>query len=350
MSEVLKKDIHTLLHGDFPAEEIKGKRFLVTGATGLVGSLFVKTLLQGNRELGLDCIVVAVVRNPDKAKDIFADYLDDEKLSFVVCDLATDSIKTEETIDYIVHAAAVTTSKDMVTYPVDNIMISVLGTRNVLEFAREHAVKSVVYLSSMEVYGQLFVTDHKIKEDELGYVDLAAARSCYPEGKRMCECLCNAYATQYGVNVMSARLAQTFGPGILKNENRVFAQFAKSAISGTDIVLHTKGESEGNYVYTMDAICAIAILLLRGEKGQAYNVSNVESHMTIAEMGEMVATKVAGGRIKLVFDIPEDADKLGYAPTTKMHLDNSKMCALGWTPRVSLQQTYERLIAYMCEA
>lgn len=313
MSEVLKKDIHTLLHGDFPAEEIKGKRFLVTGATGLVGSLFVKTLLQGNRELGLDCTVVAVVRNPNKAKDTFADYLDDEKLSFVVCDLATDSIKTEETIDYIVHAAAVTTSKDMVTYPVDNIMISVLGTRNVLEFAREHAVKSVVYLSSMEVYGQLFVTDHKIKEDELGYVDLAAARSCYPEGKRMCECLCNAYATQYGVNVMSARLAQTFGPGILKNENRVFAQFAKSAISGTDIVLHTKGESEGNYVYTMDAICAIAILLLRGEKGQAYNVSNVESHMTIAEMGEMVATKVAGGRIKLVFDIPEDADKLGYA-------------------------------------
>ena len=313
MSEVLKKDIHTLLHGDFPAEEIKGKRFLVTGATGLVGSLFVKTLLQGNRELGLDCTVVAVVRNPDKAKDTFADYLDDEKLSFVVCDLATDSIKTEETIDYIVHAAAVTTSKDMVTYPVDNIMISVLGTRNVLEFAREHAVKSVVYLSSMEVYGQLFVTDHKIKEDELGFIDLAAARSCYPEGKRMCECLCNAYATQYGVNVMSARLAQTFGPGILKNENRVFAQFAKSAISGTDIVLHTKGESEGNYVYTMDAICAIAILLLRGEKGQAYNVSNVESHMTIAEMGEMVATKVAGGRIKLVFDIPEDADKLGYA-------------------------------------
>ena len=126
MSEVLKKDIHTLLHGDFPAEEIKGTRFLVTGATGLVGSLFVKTLLQGNRELGLDCTVVAVVRNPDKAKDTFADYLDDEKLSFVVCDLATDSIKTEETIDYIVHAAAVTTSKDMVTYPVDNIMISVL--------------------------------------------------------------------------------------------------------------------------------------------------------------------------------------------------------------------------------
>ena len=60
MSEVLKKDIHTLLHGDFPAEEIKGKRFHVTGATGLVGSLFVKTLLQGNRELGLDCTVVAV--------------------------------------------------------------------------------------------------------------------------------------------------------------------------------------------------------------------------------------------------------------------------------------------------
>lgn len=349
MSEVLKKDISDLLHGDFPVDEVKGKSFLVTGATGLVGSLFAKTILQGNRELGFGCKIVAVVRNIEKAKETFADYLDDNKLSFLICDLAKDSIKTEQPIDYIVHAAAVTTSKDMVTYPVDNIMLSVMGTRTVLEFARLNSVKAVVYLSSMEVYGQMFVSDHKIKEDELGFVDLTAARSCYPEGKRMCECLCNAYAAQYDVNVMSARLAQTFGPGILKNENRVFAQFAKSAINGTDIVLHTKGESEGNYVYTMDAVCAIVTLLLRGSKGEAYNVSNAESHMTIAEMGEMVATKVAGGKIKLVFDIPEDANKLGYAPTTKMHLDNTKMCALGWKPRVSLQETYERLIAYMCE-
>lgn len=349
MSEVLKKDISELLHSDFPVDEIKGKSFLVTGATGLVGSLFVKTILQGNRELDFGCKIVAVVRNIEKAKETFVDYLDDNKLSFLICDLAKDSIKTEQPIDYIVHAAAVTTSKDMVTYPVDNIMISVMGTRTVLEFARLNNVKAVVYLSSMEVYGQMFVSDHKIKEDELGFVDLTAARSCYPEGKRMCECLCNAYAAQYDVNVMSARLAQTFGPGILKNENRVFAQFAKSAINGTDIVLHTKGESEGNYVYTMDAVCAIVTLLLRGSKGEAYNVSNAESHMTIAEMGEMVATKVAGGKIKLVFDIPEDANKLGYAPTTKMHLDNTKMCALGWKPRVSLQETYERLIAYMCE-
>lgn len=349
MSEVLKKDISELLHGDFPVDEIKGKSFLVTGATGLVGSLFVKTILQGNRELDFGCKIVAVVRNIEKAKETFVDYLDDNKLSFLICDLAKDSIKTEQPIDYIVHAAAVTASKDMVTYPVDNIMISVMGTRTVLEFARLNNVKAVVYLSSMEVYGQMFVSDHKIKEDELGFVDLTAARSCYPEGKRMCECLCNAYAAQYDVNVMSARLAQTFGPGILKNENRVFAQFAKSAINGTDIVLHTKGESEGNYVYTMDAVCAIVTLLLRGSKGEAYNVSNAESHMTIAEMGEMVATKVAGGKIKLVFDIPEDANKLGYAPTTKMHLDNTKMCALGWKPRVSLQETYERLIAYMCE-
>lgn len=349
MSEVLRKDISELLHGDFPVEEVKGKSFLVTGATGLVGSLFVKTILQGNKELDFGCKIVAVVRNIEKAKETFADYLEDNKLSFLICDLAKDSIKTEQPIDYIVHAAAVTTSKDMVAYPVDNIMISVSGTRNVLEFARLNNVKAVVYLSSMEVYGQMFVSDHRIKEDELGYVDLTAARSCYPEGKRMCECLCNAYVAQYGLNVMSARLAQTFGPGILKNENRVFAQFAKSAINGTDIVLHTKGESEGNYVYTMDAICALVTILLRGTKGQAYNVSNAESHMTIAEMGELVASKVAGGKIKLVFDIPEDADKLGYAPTTKMHLDNTKMCALGWTPRVSLQETYERLIAYMCE-
>ena len=85
----------------------------------------------------------------------------------------------------------------------------------------------MVFISSMEVYGILNTQDHKITENQLGYVNLASVRSCYPEGKRYCECLCNAYAAQYNVNVVTARLAQTFGAGILKTENRVFAQFAK---------------------------------------------------------------------------------------------------------------------------
>ena len=163
----------------------------------------------------------------------------------------------------------------------------------------------------------------------------------------MCECLCTAYAAQYGLNVVSARLAQTFGAGILPTEGRVFAQFAKSAVNGEDIVLHTTGESEGNYVYTADAIRAILLLLTEGKSGEAYNIANEESHITIRHMAELVAEEIADNKIKTIIDIPEDSASLGYAPPVKMWLDASKMQNLGWKPNVGLIEAYRRMICWM---
>lgn len=88
----------------------------------------------------------------------------------------------------------------------------------------------MVYVSSMEVYG---IPDEKkeyITEKDLGYIELENVRSSYSEGKRICECLCNAYVAEFGLPVKSARLAQTFGAGVLQEDNRVYAQFARSAM------------------------------------------------------------------------------------------------------------------------
>jgi nucleoside-diphosphate-sugar epimerase len=215
-----------------------------------------------------------------------------------------------------------------------------------LQFAAQKNVKAFVYISSMEIYGQPSNAG-KTAEKDLGYVDIGTVRSCYPEGKRMCECLCTAYASQYGVPVVSARLAQTFGAGILPTENRVFAQFARSAIRGEDIVLHTTGESEGNYVYTADVLSAILLLLAKGKPGEAYNIANEESHITIREMAELVVREFAGEGARVVIDIPQDASALGYAPPVKMQLDASKMKALGWKAGIGLAESYRRMINWM---
>ncbi|MBQ9609875.1 MAG: NAD(P)-dependent oxidoreductase [Lachnospiraceae bacterium] len=345
-SKVLLKDFDGILNSDTDFDAFFGKTILVTGATGLIGSLFIKSVLYCSRARNLNIKIVSVIRNIEKAKEIFSDYIADD-FKFYICDLANDSLDIEENVDYIVHTAAVTTSKDMVSYPVDNIKISVNGTMNVLELAKNKNVKGMVYLSSMEVYGQMNIEDHLIKETELGYIDLSSVRSCYPEGKRMCECLCNSYAKQYDVNVVSARLAQTFGPGISKDENRVFAQFAKSFMDNTDIVLHTKGLSEGNYVYTTDAIRAILVLLVKGEKGQAYNVGNEDNHMTISQMAHLVAEDIADNKIKVIYDIPNDTASMGYAADTKMHLSSEKINSLGWKAQVKLKDMYLRLIEFM---
>lgn len=345
MKDVLEEDFDKITKRDISWDALRNSSFVITGATGLIGSLIVKYLLYANRTMNFGAKIYAVVRNVEKADKIFAEEKTDA-LTYVVADLTKEKVNCEGDCDYIVHAAAVTASKVMVSDPVGTICTSIDGTEKMLQLAVEKKAKAFIYISSMEIYGQPTVGG-KTAEKDLGYVDIENVRSCYPEGKRMCECLCTAYAAQYGVNVISARLAQTFGAGILPTENRVFAQFARSVMRGENIVLHTTGESEGNYVYTADAIAAIMTLLVKGKAGEAYNIANEDSHITIRNMAELVAREIAGEKIQVVIDIPEDSVSFGYAPPVKMWLDASKMRELGWKPEIGLVEAYKRMICWM---
>jgi nucleoside-diphosphate-sugar epimerase len=113
-----------------------------------------------------------------------------------------------------------------------------------------------------------------------------------------------------------------------------------------DIVLHTKGLSEGNYCYTADTIRGLLTILIKGDNSAAYNVSNEDTHTTIAGMAEFASKKLAEGKIKVVFDIPED-NKFGYAADTKMKLSNAKLRSLGWEPSYSLEDAYRRMMSSM---
>ncbi len=328
--------------------ELYGSSILVTGATGLVGSQIVKALLMMNRMYQADIVVYAFVRDRGKAEKLYDDFRDDA-LVYVTGDLQRD-LEIEQSIDYIVHGASPTASKFFVEHPVETLGIAIDGTRNILELARRKGCRGVVYLSSMEAFGITDPALETVKEEDLGYIDIHHVRSSYSEGKRVCELLCSCYAAEYGVPVKIARLAQTFGAGIPYEENRVFAQFAKCAINRTDIVLHTKGLSVGNYCYTRDVVAALLLLLVKGENGEAYTVANEESHITIGNMAALVAERIANNEIRVVYDIPEDALQYGYAPDVKMHLNSRKLQALGWKPEVGLEESYHRMIASMLAA
>lgn len=337
MNEILKDDLKYIKEYDLPYELLKGKTVLVTGATGLIGVSLVRSLLY----MG-DIKVLAFVRNENKAKSI---YEQNSNLEIVIGDII-NPIDIIETVDYIFHCASVTTSKIMVEQPVETLMTSIEGTKHILNLAKEKRCKSVVYVSSMEVYGAFDNLDHEVTEDDLGYIDPLKVRSNYPEAKRLCENMCIAYLQEYGIPVKIARLAQTFGAGILQNENRVFAQFARSVINNENIILHTKGLSEGNYCYTRDCMTGLLTILLKGKDGEAYNVSNPNSHTTIVDMAKMVAHKIAKGNIEVLFDIPE-TNTFGYAADTKMKLNSNKLQQLGWKPEIGLEEAYKRMIEDM---
>lgn len=334
---VLKEDLEYIANYDLPYENLKGKPVLVTGATGLIGVSLVRAL----STIG-DIKILAFVRNEEKARKIYGE---DSNVGLVIGDI-TNPICVSDKVEYIFHCASVTTSKVMIEKPVETLLTAVEGTKNILEFAKEKNVRSIVFVSSMEMYGSFEELDHDVTEKDLGYIDPLKIRSNYPESKRLCENMCIAYLAEYGIPVKIARLAQTFGAGILPGDNRVFAQFARSAINRENIILHTKGLSEGNYCYTRDCVTGLLTILLKGKDGEAYNVANPDSHTTIVDMAKMVANKIADGEIKVVFDIPE-SNTFGYAADTKMKLNSDKLQKIGWKPEIGLEEAYKRTIKWM---
>lgn len=343
----LEKDIEWIASSEMvPWNEFSQKTILVTGATGLIGSLIVNALACRNRLFCQNIKILALVRDRAKAERVFADIWD--SLDFeIVCGDVTAPLTVDASVDYIIHTASATSSSFFVTKPVETISIAIDGTKNILEFARQHHVQGFLYLSSLEVYGVPSEGHVQMNENEAGYIDSMKVRSCYSEGKRMVECLCASYASEYGVPVKVARLAQTFGAGVAYNDGRVFAQFARSAIEGADIVLKTKGETLRNYCYTADAVTALLLILANGKTGEAYNVANKETAISIADMAKLVCEKFSQGRSHVVFDIAEDATKLGYNPVVRICLDTAKLESLGWSASVGIEKMFERTIGSM---
>lgn len=327
---------------------LSGKVLAVSGATGFLGSLLSRLVIWANDELGIDARLLLCVRNAAKLDVIMPGVSAREDVSVVEVDFSRPCEALSVDFDYLVHTAAVTASKIMVKRPADVLNITINGTRWALDSARGISSSKTLFISSMEACGSFDVPTN-VYEGTLGAINMNSVRSCYPEGKRVGELMCLAYARQYGTYAVAGRLAQTFGAGVLPSEGRVFKQFAASAMAGEPIVLHTDGMSEGNYVYSADALSAILLLLAKGNKGETYNIANEACHTTIRGMAQMVADRFGGDGCSVVIE-DEDSSKFGYAEPTKMTLRSEKLRALGWEPTVDLPGAYARLIAYLNEA
>lgn len=340
-NKIFKEDLEYITSAGFiDWERLNSKTVFVTGATGLIGYTFVSALLYRNLTYNSNIKIIALVRNITKAKEKFAEQLKQNlNLKFVVGDVE-NLPQIDDKIDYIIHGANPTASSYFVENPVETIKTAVWGTNNILNLAKEKNISGLVYLSSMEVYGAPH-TDELIDETHGTTVDTMSVRSCYPEAKRLCEALCASYDDEYKVPVKVIRLAQTFGPGIDKNDNRVFAEFLRCAMQKQNIVLQTEGTSKRCYLYTADAVTAILAILLNGEAGEAYNAANKATYCSIMEMAQLVAHELANDEIKVVIKANENS-KHKFPPPHKLNLSVSKLEMLGWKKLSSLKDMYCR--------
>lgn len=341
MEDIEKNVYDSIINWD----KLKNKTIFITGGTGLIGSLIINTILYANKIYNLNCKIIALVREQRKANEMFENQIKQNAgLQLIFGDVRDKITNIQDNIDYIIHAASQTSSKAFIDNPVEIIDISIKGTQNTLDLAREKKVKNYIYLSTMEVYGRPN-TDEKIDEKRGNNLLTIEPRNCYPISKIMCENLCTCYSKQYGFNSNILRLTQTFGAGVNYNDGRVFAEFARCVIESKDIILHTKGDTKRSYLYISDAVNAILLAMLSEKTNEIYNVANEDSYCSILEMANLVANKNENIEVKCVID--DNIEKYGYAPTLCMNLDTTKIKKLGWKAKVNLDEMYNRLIEFM---
>lgn len=325
-SEQYREDVLRTARLSLPWGNLHGKTVLITGATGLIGTFLIDVLMQKNVADGLNTKILAIGRNEDKARERFSGYWDDKGFAFLSADINT-SFSMDIHADFVIHAASNTHPRLYASDPIGSLMTNILGTHNLLEYARMTNVQRFVFVSSVEIYGQALNANDVFDEKYCGYIDCNQFRAAYPEGKRAGEALCNAYIGKYGMDIVIPRLSRVYGPTMRLDDSKAMSQFIMNGVRGEDIVLKSRGEQRFSYCYVADAVSGILYAMLLGKCGEAYNVADMNGAVSLREITENIADSVGK---KVVFDLPDEQEAAGFSKVSVGVMDTRKLQELGW--------------------
>lgn len=322
-------------------ELLKDKKILITGASGLICSFLVDVLMYRNENYNDNIKVYMLCRNEEKIKNRFSYYdleryngSNDGNLIYIVQDVCS-AFEFDENFNYIIHGASNTHPKQYSTDPVGTINTNVIGLYNILNYSVKYKPERIFMMSSVEIYGENKNDVLKFDENYLGYINCNTLRAGYPESKRLSESLCQAYISQYDLDIVIGRFSRVYGPTMRSDDSKALAQFIKNAVNNEDIVLKSEGYQLFSYTYMCDAVSAILFILLYGKNGEAYNISDEKSDVQLKDLAKILADY--NGK-KVVFEIPDETERKGYSTATKAVLDSTKLKNLGWEPLFSIEK------------
>lgn len=339
-----KNDLEDTINNIPDFESLKNKRILVTGATGLIGSAIVDVLAYKNIKDKWNIHIYAAGRDKEKIAQKFEQIYQEDFFTFVPYD-ASKEIDFTFDVDYIIHAASNAHPTAYSEQPVETMISNLYGINNLLNYAKQHNVTRTLYISSSEVYGQ---KDNNLpyKENDYGFIDILNPRACYPLSKKAAETLCVSYKKEYGLDVVIVRPGHVYGPTMSDTDSRASAQFIRNVLNGQDIVMKSPGMQLRSYCYVFDCVSAILTVLLRGSSGEAYNISNKNSIVTIRQLAECLAE--LSGR-KIIYENPQDKELQGYNMMTYSVLDSEKLEKLEWKGLYNLHEGVKRTLRILTE-
>jgi UDP-glucuronate decarboxylase len=305
-----------------------GKRILVTGGAGLIGSHLCERLVAHGHEVlcvdnfftGTDKNMRALLQNPNfrvLRHDITAPLHE----------------RVEEIYNLACPAAPIHQRFD----PVRVLKTTINGAMNMLELAMR-ADARILQASTSEVYGDPAV--HPQPESYWGHVNPVGPRSCYDEGKRAAESAFFAYHRQHGVKIKLARIFNTYGPRMHPDDGRVVSKFIMQALDGSPITIYGTGTQRRSYTYVDDTV--EGLMRLMGSAGDFCGPLNIgnPAEFTLGELAAIIL-ELTGSRSEIV-RLPAVAEdpKQRQADIT---LAREK---LGWSPQVALRDGLGHTIEY----
>ena len=339
MHKIIYEDCIQIIK-DNDVEKLRNKSFLITGASGMIGSYVSYVLKVLNDEYNMNIRILLNVRDENKLSE---ELRNDSNVTIIKQDVS-ERFNIDESIDYIIHAASPASPKIMKDYPFETNVANTVGTYNTLILAKEKNVSGYLFVSSREIYGEPMDGVEVFTEDGLlGQVNPLVPRNGYAEGKKAAENMCVGIKEEYGINTKIIRLAHTYGPGMSINDGRVQADFLNNVINNQDIIMKSDGSSVRTYTYISDAVNGLFKVLL-SSNDIVYNISD-DKEVSIKDLANVLVSLSENS--KLVMDIDNTLSK-GSASFKKGILSNEKIKKeLNWYPKYDIVEGFKRTIEYL---
>jgi dTDP-glucose 4,6-dehydratase len=307
-------------------------RALVTGGAGFLGSHLCRRLVdEGWEVLCLDSLLTGNAEN-------VADLIGGERFRFERYDV-TNYLHVDGSLDWVLHLASPASPRDYLEHPIHTLKLGALGTLRALGLAK--ARRAGFFLASTsEVYGDPQV--HPQPESYWGHVNPVGPRGVYDEAKRFAEAMTMAYRRVHGIPVRIARIFNTYGPSMRRDDGRAVPTFIAEALAGEPLTVHGEGRQTRSLCYVDDMIEAFW-RLLNADLQEPVNLGNPEE-VTVRELAEMIRDATASGSELVYTERPAD-DPQVRSPDIALARHR-----LGWEPQVPLVDGLKRTVEWAREA
>ncbi len=340
---LLRSDIAEIALGlSETARRLSGKTVLLTGGRGFLGRYFTGVFVHLNEHVLDSPCGLVVLDNLITAGEEGSRMPDLPHVEFIRHDVI-EPFKWDKPVDYVIHAAGIASPYYYRAYPVETLLVSTSGTRNMLELARLNQAR-FTFFSSSEIYGNPDPKHVPTPESYRGNVACQGPRACYDESKRVGETLCYVFHDKYGTVVNTIRPFNVFGPGMQETDYRVLPNFASRIKSGHPLHVYGSGDQTRTFCYVTDAMIGFLLTVLRGVPGETYNIGNPKPEIRLLDLVKRIESVL--GR-KIEYDIIEYPDSYPADEPDRRCPDIRKArVQLGFQPKVDLDVGLKRFLTW----